>query len=111
MERDFWVYILAGKRNGTLYIGMTNDLSRRVHEHRNGQIAGFTARYGLKQRVWYEHYASAVDAIDQEKRMKRWRRRWKLELIERMNPDWRDLYEILNGASDAPLDISPLIHK
>jgi putative endonuclease len=90
------VYILASRRNGTLYLGVTNDLSRRVHEHRCGDVPGFTAKYGVKLLVWYEAYTSIDHAIAQEKRIKRWRRAWKLELIERINPEWSDLYETLN---------------
>jgi putative endonuclease len=90
------VYILASERNGTTYIGVTNSLSRRVFEHRTGAVPGFTARYGVKLLVWYEAYPTVVEAITQEKRLKRWRRVWKLALIERMNPQWLDLYETLN---------------
>ena len=93
---EYFVYILASQRNVTLYVGVTNDLSRRVYEHKCGDVPGFTARYGVKLLVWYESYASIDDAIVQEKRIKRWRRSWKLELIERMNPEWTDLYETLN---------------
>jgi putative endonuclease len=95
MERTFYVYILASRRNGTLYVGVTNDLSRRVYEHREGLIPGFTATYGVKQLVWYDVFASVDEAIAHEKRLKRWRRSWKLALIEAMNPDWADLYETL----------------
>jgi putative endonuclease len=91
-ERFFYVYILASGRNGTLYTGVTNDLVRRVHEHRAGVVPGFTRKYGVRQLVWYENVPTAHDAITAEKRIKRWRRRWKLELIERTNPDWDDLY-------------------
>jgi putative endonuclease len=94
--REYYVYILASRRNGTLYVGVTNDLSQRVYDHKVEAIPGFTSRYGVKLLVWYESFASIHDAIDQEKRIKRWRRAWKLELIERMNPDWSDLYETLN---------------
>ncbi|HKR88335.1 MAG TPA: GIY-YIG nuclease family protein [Phenylobacterium sp.] len=92
MERNFYVYILASQRNGTLYTGVTNNLSRRVYEHREGLIQGFTADYGVKMLVWYEAFPTALEAIAAEKRIKRWRRQWKLELIERDNPQWRDLY-------------------
>ena len=87
-----YVYILASKRNGTLYIGVTNDLSRRVWEHREGLGGGFTKRYGVKMLVYYETFESIGDAIVREKVMKHWVRRWKLNAIEAFNPDWRDLW-------------------
>lgn len=89
MERNFCVYILASQRNGTLYTGVTNNLSRRVYKHREGLIRGFTADNGVKLLVWYESFPTALEAISAEKRIKRWRRKWKLELIERENPQWR----------------------
>jgi len=92
VERTFFVYIMASARNGTLYVGVTSDLLRRAHEHREGLIPGFTKRYGLKTLVWYELFGTAHEAITNEKRIKRWRRRWKLELIEKLNPRWEDLY-------------------
>ena len=85
------VYILASKRNGTLYVGVTSDAARRVAEHRTDAIDGFTKRYGMHRLVYAEFYASMLDAISREKRIKKWRRAWKLDLIERANPDWRDL--------------------
>lgn len=96
MERSYYVYILASQRNGTLYAGVTGDLARRVYEHREGLLPGFTKTYGFKLLVWYDHYPTADEAISAEKRIKRWRRRWKLELIEKMNPQWLDLYLTLN---------------
>jgi len=96
VERDFYVYILASRRNGTLYTGVTGDLARRVYEHREGLTPGFTAQYGVKMLVWYEHFPTADEAITAEKRIKRWRRAWKLELIEKMNPSWQDLYLTFN---------------
>jgi len=92
---DYYVYILASQRNGTLYVGVTNDLLRRVSEHRQGLIAGFTAKYGVKSLIWYEHHRDIEQAILREKRIKRWRRAWKLALIERENPQWLDLWENL----------------
>jgi len=86
------VYILTSKRNGTLYIGVTSDLPSRIHEHREGLAPGFTLRYGVKQLVWYESCVRIEDAIQREKNLKRWRRKWKLALIEKANPEWRDLY-------------------
>ena len=96
MERVSYVYILAGARNGTLYVGVTNDLSRRVWEHREKLMPGFTRKHGVTKLVWYEVHDEIGAAIQREKLIKRWRRAWKLELIERMNPLWLDLYETLN---------------
>ena len=93
--KTYYVYILASKRNGTLYIGVTNDLIRRVWEHKNNIIKGFTAKYGVHRLVYYEHTDDAYSAIIREKRMKKWKRQWKLALIEKHNPGWRDLYEEL----------------
>lgn len=88
----FYVYILASKRNGTLYTGVTNNLARRVCEHREKVTVSFTARYGVSMLVYYEEYERVVEAIAREKVVKRWRRAWKLDLIEGLNPAWRDLY-------------------
>jgi putative endonuclease len=89
------VYILASKRNGTLYIGVTSDLAKRIWEHRNNMVEGFTKRYGVRHLVWYELHESMESAIQREKRLKEWKRVWKLELIERTNPDWQDLYQTI----------------
>jgi putative endonuclease len=91
----FFVYILASKRNGTLYIGSTDNLVKRVWLHRNAVIPGFTKDYGVKQLVWYETHETRESALLRERRMKKWNRKWKLELIESSNPDWRDLGEKL----------------
>ncbi len=96
-EKLFYVYILASRRNGTLYIGVTSDLVKRIFEHKAGLVPGFTKRYGVKLLVYYETYATAEQAILREKRMKEWRRAWKLELIERKNSGWKDLYYDLLG--------------
>ena len=96
MTDGYYVYIMASDRNGTIYIGVTNDLARRTYEHREGQISGFTKRYEVKRLVHYEVYDSIASAIQREKSLKRWPRKWKLELIEKDNPQWRDLYEELN---------------
>jgi putative endonuclease len=88
---SFFVYILASRRNGTLYIGMTDHLARRVWEHGSGAIAGFTRRYGVKTLVWYELHNSRESAFQRERQLKKWTRAWKLKLIEGSNPDWRDL--------------------
>jgi putative endonuclease len=90
------VYIVANKRNGTLYTGVTSDLRRRAFEHRNGLIKGFSARYGCKMLLWYELHETMIDAITREKQIKAGSRAKKLSLIEHSNPDWRDLYELLN---------------
>jgi putative endonuclease len=96
-EKRFFVYILASRRNGTLYIGVTSDLPRRVHEHREGSIDGFTKRYGVKQLVWYEAHDTAEGAILREKRLKRWNRAWKIGLIEKDNPGWDDRWDALSA--------------
>ena len=88
----FYVYILASGRNGTLYIGSTDSLVRRVSEHREELTPGFTSRYGVKMLVWYETFDTRDDAFRRERQMKVWRRAWKIELIEKTNPGWRDLY-------------------
>jgi len=88
---SFFVYMLASRRNGTLYIGMTDDLTRRYFEHRNGTQPGFTKRYGVKLLVWFEEHGSRESAFVRERQMKKWSRAWKLRLIEASNPDWRDL--------------------
>ena len=87
------VYIMADRARGTLYIGVTSNLLRRVAEHRDGVLPGFTRTYGLKRLVWYEPFERITAAIQREKSLKRWPREWKINLIERENPDWRDLYE------------------
>jgi len=87
------VYILASKRNGTLYTGVTSDLVKRVYEHKNDLIDGFTKRYQVHHLVWFEPHEDMESAILREKRIKTWKRNWKLNLIEKMNPDWLDLYD------------------
>ncbi len=91
----FYVYILASRRNGTLYTGSTDDLLKRVAEHREKLRDGFTARYAVSRLVWYEAHNSREAAFVRERRIKEWRREWKLDLIERMNPEWADLFETL----------------
>ena len=86
---------MSNRKDGTLYIGVTNDLARRVYEHREKLVSRFTRKYNLDQLVYYETYSTALDAIQREKSMKEWNRAWKIELIEQMNPDWWDLYEDL----------------
>ena len=89
----FFTYIVASKRNGTLYAGMTDDLGNRIWEHKEHLRAGFTARYGVHMLVWYEAHETREAAFLRERRIKKWNRAWKLALIERMNPGWRDLFE------------------
>jgi putative endonuclease len=91
-----YVYILASKQNGTLYIGVTNDLIKRVYEHKNNLIDGFTKKYNAHTPVYYEQCGDIESAIIREKQLKKWNRKWKLELIEKENPQWRDLYEELH---------------
>jgi len=91
-----YVYIMSNKRDGTLYIGVTSNLSRRIWEHREKIVEGFTARCGLDRLVYYESFDDIRDALQREKNMKHWPRAWKLALIQEMNPDWEDLYERLN---------------
>ncbi len=93
--KSYYVYILASKKNGTLYIGVTNDLIRRVYEHKNSLVDGFSNKYKTNLLVYYEQYENIESAIIREKRLKKWNRKWKLELIESKNPQWKDLYEML----------------
>lgn len=95
IEKQPCVYLLASRRDGTLYTGVTSNLVKRVWEHRNDVVEGFTRQYGVHTLVWYELHDSMEAAITREKRIKGWKRQWKLELIETSNPDWRDLYESL----------------
>lgn len=91
----YYVYILASQRNGTLYTRVTNNLKRRVWEHKNGFIKGFTEKYGVDLLVYYEQHQDIEQAILREKQIKKWKRIWKLELIENKNPNWQDLYEVI----------------
>ena len=91
----FHVYLLASRRDGTLYLGMTRDLARRVHEHKSKVLPGFSRKYGVDRLVWYEEYPTDMEAIEREKDIKKWRRQWKVNLIEESNPDWADLYPLL----------------
>ena len=95
MSKTYYVYILASKRNGTLYIGVTNDLARRVLEHREGLVPGFTKTYGVKMLVYYESFGDITQAISREKRLKRYKREWKINLIQQSNVEWRDLTDTL----------------
>ncbi len=96
MDPPFFVYILASKRNGTLYVGVTNNLVRRLSEHKASLVPGFTREYRVDQLVYFEAFDSIRDARAREHSLKRWRRAWKVALIEKLNPDWRDLTDQLN---------------
>jgi putative endonuclease len=98
----YYVYILASRRNGTLYIGVSNDIMRRTWEHKSDLVAGFTKKYGVHILVWYAIYDDIDAAIAREKRMKRWNRDWKIALIEKTNSGWNDLYERLLGEIALP---------
>ena len=100
MQTAFFVYILASKRNGTLYVGVTNDLARRMAAHKAGLVPGFTKQYGVTLLVYFEAYGSIIEARAREHSLKRWRRAWKLKLIEDLNPDWRDLTDELNSLAN-----------
>ena len=93
--RSYYVYILASRFRGTMYVGITSDLSRRMGEHKAGVVPGFTRTYRTTRLVYYEDYASIMDARSRERTLKRWRREWKFALIEAHNPDWRDLTDLL----------------
>ena len=95
MIKAYYVYILASKRNGTLYIGITNSLIRRIYQHKNEEMEGFTSKYHVHQLVYFQRFDDVKAAIRYEKRLKRWNRKWKLDLIEKNNPDWKDLYHDL----------------
>mgnify|MGYP000032072530 CR=1 FL=1 len=92
MEKTPAIYILASKRNGTLYIGVTSHLSARIYQHKNKLISGFTEKYDVSKLVYFESFETMECAITREKQLKKWNRAWKLELIEKTNPDWKDLY-------------------
>lgn len=93
--KQYYVYILASKRNGTLYIGVTNNLIRRIYEHKNNTVKGFTMKYNVHNLVYYEEYNNINEALIREKRLKKWNRQWKIGLIEKINPTWKDLYSSL----------------
>ncbi|MEA2030534.1 MAG: GIY-YIG nuclease family protein [candidate division Zixibacteria bacterium] len=93
--KQYYTYIMTSKRNGTLYIGVTSNLVRRVYEHKNETVKGFTKKYNIKRLIYYEIYQDAREAIMREKRLKSWKRKWKLDLIEQENPEWLDLYDSL----------------
>ena len=98
MEKQFYIYILANKQYGALYTGITSDLLKKVYEHKHGMMEGFTKEHGVKKLVYYEVVKDVISAIEREKRMKKWNRQWKIELIQSLNPDWDDLYNALIGS-------------
>lgn len=91
--KNFYVYILCNKKNGTLYAGVTSNLIKRVYEHKNNMADGFTKKYDVHRLAWYEVHESAESAITRERQIKKWERSWKIELIQGQNPEWKDLYE------------------
>ncbi|MBL8671144.1 MAG: GIY-YIG nuclease family protein [Alphaproteobacteria bacterium] len=95
--KQFFVYLMASRRNGTLHAGVTSDMERRAWEHREGAVAGFTKEHGVKRLVWFQAFDDAESAIRREKQIKKWNRDWKKRLIEESNPDWHDLYPGLLG--------------
>ena len=95
MERQPCVYMMASQRNGTLYIGVTSNLIKRIWEHKTNVVEGFTKKYDIHTLVWYEIHETIGSAIQKEKTLKKWRRKWKIALIESFNPDWQDLYEAI----------------
>ena len=97
MLKVFMVYMVANRKHGALYLGMTGNPIGRIWLHREGVLAGFTKRYGIKKQVWYEFHENAISAITREKQLRDWHRSWKDRLIDEMNPDWRDLYPVLTG--------------
>ncbi len=91
-EKNPAVYILASRKNGTLYIGVTSDLCNRISQHKDGKVPGFSQKYNIKILVWFQNFNNMEEAIKREKQLKEWKRSWKLELIEKSNPDWHDLF-------------------
>lgn len=89
----YYVYLMASRKNGTLYLGVTNNLVRRIYEHKSKAVPGFTTRYNIDRLVWFECYDDPINAIAREKELKKWRRNWKIRLIEEANPNWTDLYD------------------
>ena len=94
--KEYYTYILASRRNGTLYVGVTSDLLKRIYQHKNDLLGGFTTKYRVHSLVYYEQFHNIADAIAREKQLKKWNRKWKLNLIEKVNPQWQDLYNQIN---------------
>lgn len=92
---NYYIYILSNKKNGVLYVGVTNNLLRRIYEHKQEQVEGFTKKYHIHNLVYYEQYEDVRNAITREKQIKKWDRKWKVELVEKDNPEWNDLYTTL----------------
>ena len=103
MRRNYYVYIMSNEPYGTLYVGMTNDLIGRVWEHRSKAVKGFTQHFGLDRLVWYEVHEDPYEAITREKRIKNWNRDWKVNLVQRVNPHWDDLFERLTARGENSL--------
>lgn len=108
MKQSF-VYLLASGRNGTLYCGVTSDLPHRIHKHRTGEIPGFTREYSVTRLVWFEEHGDITTAIHRETQIKRWKRAWKIALIEAFNPDWRDLYSTLQPGPERTYTKPPIV--
>ncbi|MCX6723645.1 MAG: GIY-YIG nuclease family protein [Candidatus Staskawiczbacteria bacterium] len=94
-SKNYYIYIMASERNGTLYVGFTSDLKRRIFEHKNNLVDGFTKKYNVHNLVYYKETSDVKSAIGREKQLKKWNRKWKLELIEKENPNWKDLYGLI----------------
>lgn len=92
MDKNFFVYMVSNKKDGVIYTGVSSSLAQRMHKHKNGTFPGFTAKYNADKLIWFEQCPTAEAAITREKQIKKWNRAWKIELIEKSNPDWRDLY-------------------
>jgi putative endonuclease len=90
---SYYVYIIASRKDGAIYVGVTNDIVRRIYEHRIKAVPGFTSRFNITRLVWFEIYDDPISAISREKELKKWKRSWKVQLIEKDNPEWKDLYE------------------
>lgn len=93
MQKQYYVYIMASKKHGTLYIGATDDLVKRVYQHKNNLVEGFTKKYNIHMLVYHESTSNASSMVTRERQLKKWNRQWKIELIEKFNPEWKDLYE------------------
>ncbi len=102
--KNFYVYILCNKRNGTLYTGVTSELIKRTYEHKNKLVDGFTKKHDIHRLVWYEIHKTVESAITREKRIKKWERKWRLEIIENDNPEWHDLYDHICENSGFPIN-------
>ncbi|MDH5201767.1 MAG: GIY-YIG nuclease family protein [Nitrospirota bacterium] len=109
--KKFYVYILCSKRNGTLYTGVTSDLDKRVYEHKNNLVKGFTQKYKVHCLAWYEIHESAESAIKKEKQIKKWKRAWKLKLIKKSNPRWDDLYERICEYPDVTISLDSCLRR